>query len=134
MQFQVPQFIEMEDKIFGPLSFKQFIYLTGGAGLSFVIYKMLPFFFAFMLIFPVASFSLALAFYKPNGKPFIRVAEAAVKYFFGGKFYIWKKEKNRKVKTEEIDTNNIPEIQVPKLSKSKLNELSWGLDVHKEIT
>ena len=27
MQYQVPQFIEVEDKIFGPLTFKQFLYI-----------------------------------------------------------------------------------------------------------
>ncbi|TSC80302.1 MAG: hypothetical protein G01um101429_152 [Parcubacteria group bacterium Gr01-1014_29] len=31
-QFQVPQFIEVEDKIFGPLTTKQFFYLLGGGG------------------------------------------------------------------------------------------------------
>jgi hypothetical protein len=29
MQFRVPQFIDIEDKLFGPLTFKQFIYLAG---------------------------------------------------------------------------------------------------------
>ena len=38
MRFQVPQFIEVEDKIFGPMTLKQFIYMAGGAGLSFLIY------------------------------------------------------------------------------------------------
>jgi hypothetical protein len=42
MRFQVPQFIEVEDKIFGPLTVKQFIYLAGGAGLVFILYHFLP--------------------------------------------------------------------------------------------
>ena len=42
MQFQVPQFIEVEDKIFGPLTFRQAVYLVGGAGLSYVIYRFSP--------------------------------------------------------------------------------------------
>ncbi len=33
MRFEVPQFIDVEDKIFGPFTFKQFLYLAGGAGL-----------------------------------------------------------------------------------------------------
>jgi len=32
MRFEVPQFIEVEDKIFGPFTWKQFIYLMGGEG------------------------------------------------------------------------------------------------------
>ena len=42
MHFQTPQFIEIEDKIFGPLTLKQFIYLAGAAGLSFTAYSLLP--------------------------------------------------------------------------------------------
>ena len=36
MQFQVPQFIETEDKIVGPFTLRQFIYVAG-AGLGSVI-------------------------------------------------------------------------------------------------
>ena len=44
MRFEVPQFIEVEDKIFGPFTWKQFIYLAGGAGAAVTLYLMLPFF------------------------------------------------------------------------------------------
>ena len=40
MQFKVPQFIDVEDKLFGPVTFKEFVYLAGGAGLIYVIYKL----------------------------------------------------------------------------------------------
>ena len=42
MRFQVPQFIEVEDKIFGPLTFKQFVYVTGGVGLAVILFLFLP--------------------------------------------------------------------------------------------
>src|SRR3989304_1999884 len=81
MRFSVPQFIEIEDKIFGPFTFKQFLYLAGGAGLIFLIYNFItPFFFALLFILPVGALSLALAFYKVNDKPFIFVLEAAFRY------------------------------------------------------
>jgi hypothetical protein len=38
MRYQVPQFIDVEDKVIGPLTIKQFIYLAGGAGMCFVIF------------------------------------------------------------------------------------------------
>ena len=41
MQFKVPQFLDIEDKIFGPFTFREFIYLAGAAGLCFVFYKWL---------------------------------------------------------------------------------------------
>ncbi|MCK4387104.1 MAG: PrgI family protein [Candidatus Pacebacteria bacterium] len=128
MQFQVPQFIEVEDKIFGPLTLKQFIYLVGGAGFSFALYTFLPKFIAFALMAPVLGLSIALAFYKINGKPFVLILESAFKYIFGNKLYIWKKEPHKKKqKKESVDV--IKQLNVPRLSESKLKDLSWSLDV-----
>src|SRR3954468_7224123 len=93
MRFQVPQFIEVEDKIIGPFTLKQFIFMAGGAGLSFLIYTTLPVYLSFPLIFIILAFSAALAFYKINKRfPFIYMVEAATKYFFGSKLYIWRKQ------------------------------------------
>ena len=52
MRFQTPQFIEIEDRIFGPLTLKQFIYLAGSAGLAFLFYRTLPLILAIWLIIP----------------------------------------------------------------------------------
>ncbi|MFM2424198.1 MAG: hypothetical protein RLZZ70_589, partial [Candidatus Parcubacteria bacterium] len=38
MQFEVPQFIEIEDKIFGPLTWKQFLYVGGGLSMTAVLF------------------------------------------------------------------------------------------------
>ena len=62
MRFQVPQFIEIEDKIIGPLTIKQFIYIAGGAGMCFVIIRFAGLLWGIMLSLPVAAFALALAF------------------------------------------------------------------------
>ncbi|MEK7081408.1 MAG: PrgI family protein, partial [Patescibacteria group bacterium] len=129
--FQIPQFIEVEDKIFGPLTFKQFIYLVGGGGISFVLYSVLPFFLAILLIIPVVGLSLALAFYKINNKPFIGVLEAAFRYALGNKLYIWKKSDRAAIHKEESITGQ--SVYVPKISDSKLKDLSWSLDVHQKI-
>ena len=133
MQHQTPQFIEVEDKIFGPLTFRQFLYLAGGAGISFIIYILIPVkFFAFLFIAPVVIFSLALAFYKINNKPFIQVAESAFSYWIGDKLYIWKK-RQPKERVKEGKIEDISSLVVPKLSDSKLKDISWSLDVHKKI-
>lgn len=128
MQFRVPQFIDIEDKLFGPLTFKQFVYLAGGAGLVFVLYKTLPFFFAFLLIIPVAGLAVALAFYKPNGKPFIFLFQSAVKYFTSNKLYLWKK-KQKKPESKETEQNDSLSSIIPMSSSSNLRDLSWSLDI-----
>ena len=131
MRFQVPQFIEVEDKLFGPLTFKQFIYVAGGVGASAVLFLLLPKFLAFLISLPIVLFALALAFYKVNGKPFIGVAEAFVKYMVTDKLYLWKKidktTDNRQQTTDE--GKPLEQIYVPKLSESKLKELTWSLDI-----
>lgn len=129
MRFQVPQFIEVEDKIFGPLTIKQFIYLLGGGGLSFIIYRLIGnLYISIILILPVIAFALALAFYKVNSKPFINVVEAAFTYYIGSKLYIWKKVDKAPV-AKDSGTNPAPDFYVPKLSDSKLKDLTWSLDI-----
>lgn len=131
MQFQTPQFIEIEDKIFGPLTFKQFIYVAGGTGISFILYVYLPFFIAAILIIAIMGLSLALAFYKHNNKPFLDVIESAFMYLISNKLYIWHKKPAAK-KTIGVEVPKTG-LYVPKLSDSKLKDLAWGLDVHKKI-
>lgn len=130
MRFQVPQYIEVEDKIFGPLTFKQFIYLAGSVGVVVVFYTLLPHFIAIILGLPILAFGAALAFYRINGKPFIFYVESSVKYFFGSKLYIWKKEDKVPVKSSvNRPETEAPQVYVPKLSESKLKDLSWSLDI-----
>jgi hypothetical protein len=88
MQFQVPQFIEVEDKIFGPFSFKQFVYLAGGAGLAFVLYKLLPLWIALVPGLLIIGLALLLTFYRPNGKPFIDMMQSWFRYIGGSKLYV----------------------------------------------
>lgn len=135
MRFQVPQFIDVEDKIFGPLTLKQFIYLAGGAGIGVIFFTFLPKFLAFILAAPFVGIALALAFYKPNNRPFVNNLESMIKFFFGERLYVWKKLP-REIKPGEENplTGLPPQLSVPTLSgaNSKLKALNWNLDVKKE--
>ncbi len=131
-QYQVPQFIEVEDKIFGPLTLKQFIYLAGGGGLCLMLFTLLPLWLTFILAIPVLTFSATLAFYRVNGRPFIVALEHAVGYFFGTKLYLWKARKADAPATGQaasVDTQKAQAQLVPKLSNSKLKDLSWSLNI-----
>ncbi|MEK7227523.1 MAG: PrgI family protein [Patescibacteria group bacterium] len=131
MRFQVPQFIEVEDRIFGPLTFKQFIYVAGGVGICVILFIFLPKFLAILLALPVAALAGALAFYKVNEKPFINMVEAFFNYSMTSKLYIWRKEaKPMQDKAASAQGSGVPkQIYVPKLSESKLRELTWSLDI-----
>jgi hypothetical protein len=128
MRFQVPQFIEVEDKIFGPLTFKQFIYIAGSVGIAIVLFVFLPTFLAILISIPIVVFGAMLSFYRMNGKPFIEIVEAFIRYSLGGKLYLWQKEE-KKPEHHEVGAGPAPEVYVPKLSDSKLKDLSWSLDI-----
>lgn len=141
MRYQVPQFIEVEDKIFGPLTIKQFLYVAGGAAIGFIIWSLLPKFLAIIIGVPVVLFFMALAFYRFNDRPFIYTVEYAVKYFLGKKLYIWHKKENKPVDSsekkgsinEKDGEKNDSNIFVPKLSDSKLKEISWSIDIKENL-
>jgi len=135
MQFQVPQFIEVEDKIFGPLTFKQFVYCAGGLGAAYLIWRMLPIFLSAPLILGVGGLAAALAFFEWNGRPFIVALENAFYYLIRSKLYLWNNEQKSKkatkfVKPAEQATSN---VYIPKISDSKLHELAWSLDIKERI-
>lgn len=132
MQFRVPQFLDIEDKIFGPFTFSQFVYLAGGAGLCFVLYQLLGFFWGALPILMVAGLAGALAFYKPNGKPFVHMVEYALKYAAQDKLYLWqRREKIIEAKKEEAKKEKAETMQAShkKLTGSKLRDLAWSLDL-----
>jgi hypothetical protein len=133
MQFQVPQFIEVEDKIFGPLTFKQFIYLGGGLGLSYILFRLMPLLIAFPFIAGVMGLAIALAFLKYNGRPFIMAMESAFFFTLHPKLYLWNNERKPVKAKEKAAQARGPEIYVPKLSESRLHELAWSLDIKERI-
>lgn len=129
MEYQVPQFIDVEDKIFGPLTFKQFIYVAGGAGLCIILVLYLPRLLGILLAIPVAAFSAALAFYKVNNKSFTDMLEAGMKFYINDRLYIWKKMEKTDAPT--AITVEAPVVVREKLgiSGSRLHDLAWSLDI-----
>lgn len=133
MRFQVPQYIEVEDKIFGPLTFKQFIYIAGSLGICAVLFSLLPKFIAILLSIPIAMLGAALAFFKVNDRPFSLLIEDFIKFYIGARLYIWRKEANKK-REEGVVLGDRPleQLSVPKLSGSKLRDLTFELDVKQQ--
>lgn len=134
MQFQVPQFIEIEDKIIGPLTLKQFIYLAGTAGLAYVSYALIPF-QAIGILFAVAflSFGGLLSFYKHNNRPFIKLISSVFYYYTKPQLYIWKprkKEEDKKLDISNFKTTQAIVSQNMTPSVSKLQDMSWQLDMN----
>ncbi|MBY0539568.1 PrgI family protein [Patescibacteria group bacterium] len=132
MQFQVPQFIEVEDKIFGPLTATQFIYLVGGGGFAVAMWLLLPLWAAVLIGGPVAGLGVALAFYKVNDRPFIQVIEAAFQYILKSKLYIWEHKNAEPSPEQAAERDNDPAKFVPAATGDRLKDLAWSLDVQEK--
>ncbi len=132
MQYPVPQFQDIEDKIIGPLTFKQFLYILGGVGASYAIMQTLPKGLNYLIIAPIAGLSLALAFYRINNQPFINIIESAFYYAIRNKLYLWSHKKKYK-KTKLIQSNTEKSIEVPNISDSKMKDLAWSLDINENV-
>lgn len=142
MEFEVPQFIEIEDKPFIFFTFKQFIFLVGGAGLGFIIWRVLygPLgaFFAVLPAIPVTVFIGLLGFKIVHPKElFIETVEHAFRFFIKKRIFIWRKKYGQAEKGErasdslgEIDFNN---LTIHPGKRSNLSDLSWSLDTRSEI-
>lgn len=133
-QFQVPQFITVEDKVIGPLTVKQSFFVLGGAILIIIgNFILVPFlFWPFAAIIGVIAGTLA--FLKINDVPLPTIVKNGFLYLMRPHVYIWKKEYAQKGAKQTISA--IPDITVamtPKLSQSKLSDLAWSLNIKEKL-
>jgi len=132
MRFQVPQFINIPDKLFGPFTFKQALYLVGGGGMVFALYKLLPLYAAVFLGVPIAGLAVALVFYRPNGRPFVEMLESFLLYSFSHKFYLWRQAENKieQLGVKQVHEKFPEEGDLPKEDgRQKISDLAWSLDI-----
>lgn len=123
----MPQFIEVEDKIFGPLTWKQFIYMGGGIGLTVIVFLYFPLVVAFLIAVPVMALALALAFYKVNNRNFVEILGAGFTFYTKNRLYLWRKEE--KQAKAVVPAPAVPPREKLGLSGSKLHDLALSLDI-----
>lgn len=138
MEFTVPQFIEKEAKIVGPLTFKQFLFVGTAGAICMIIYFILPMFVFILACLVLIGGAAALALYKKEGIPLYMVVSKSVLYLFKPKVYLWKK-KNTPIRMIKVDDakkkeeeemqekqNKGPQLKVSK--SSRLNDLSTQIE------
>jgi hypothetical protein len=129
MQFPVPQFTDVEDRIIGALTFKQFGIVFLAALIIFAVYTISKSVFAtavagFFLGIP----SLALSFGKLNGRPLYSSAGNFIRFLFGAKKYVYHKQAQTAVEQKMPVT--VKEEKAPKDKKVlavKIKELNYIL-------
>lgn len=133
-QFQVPQFITVEDKIIGPFTLKQFAFIGSGALLILFLGTIFQGFVFYVLMVFVGSLATSLAFLKINEQSLPLIIKNAFFYFIHPRLYIWKQEVAKKQSPKEaVKTPTVGITSMPKLSVSKLSDLAWSLDLKDKI-
>lgn len=92
MQFSVPQFIDVEDKIVGPLTAKQTVYLIMGGGFLLICFTLFDLVFFLVIFAIVAPLTLGFAFYRPKGITLSRYLGNILDYFTTDHLYLWRRE------------------------------------------
>lgn len=132
MRFVVPQFIEYEAKIVGPLTFRQFVYIGIAAAICFILYFSMPFslFIAACVVLGIGA--LALAFLKIGGRSLPTILANFLRFNLAPKMYIWKRKeqvitmfKKEEVKKEEEKEEELP-LKIAE--KSQLKKLHTKIE------
>ena len=132
MRFTVPQFIEHEPKIVGPLTFKQFMYIGVAAAICFVVYFTASFTVFVLTVIVVGGLGFAFAFLKIDDRSLTTLLINFVKYTLSPKMYLWRKkdEAVQMMKEMEFKAKETPEDEMPlKIGgKSRLKNIKTQVD------
>jgi hypothetical protein len=90
MKFQVPQFIQAETKLIGPLTLRQFLWVAGGVCMIVMEFLLLGGVIRIIAVLLTGGFFGALAFLKMDGMPFINFLAYMLSYALGSKRYVYK--------------------------------------------
>lgn len=129
-QYLVPQFIEVESKIIGPISGRQFVIMLIAFGLSYVTFMIFqsPYIFIPGIIFFI-GIGIALAFFKINGQSMHYVLLNLTQTLKRPRLKIWKREYVKDKKSKNDD--DLPPVYIPvkpRVSESHLTEMSLMVD------
>lgn len=137
MQFQVPQFIEHDPKILGPLTLKQSLYVGAALAASFFCY--LYFGKSSFPLFVLTSggffaVSMAFAFYKIEGLPLLTVIKNFFSFSTKSKQFIWDRKETpvfvsgkKKETKQKVEENPYAGMK----KEGRIEELSKKLDFGK---
>lgn len=127
-QITVPQFIDVEDKIFGPITTRQFIIMLVTGLILFIAFKLADLALFIFLFIIIAGIGFTLAFVKINGQPFHYFLLNLAQTMRRPSRRLWKKDlSDRKLKEyQEASKVEVMEIvkKVPRASYNRIRDLS----------
>lgn len=131
MLTNVPQYIDVEDKVAGPLTVKQLIWMLILGAVLFVLWMLIPAKSIFIVIaLPILALFVAMAFYKPFGQPLPGFIASGFMFLFAPKIYVWKRMPQNKLvqKRASIKQDTLPQMRNEKLTPQQISALAHVLD------
>ena len=127
-QFVVPQFIDAEDKILGPITGRQFLIMLIVLFTDAVLFKLLSFVFFLLFAIPLFALGVVLAFARVNGQPFHYFILNITQTFRKPRLRVWDKTLNdgelRALTKDMTPPPPPPPARKAPVSASKLAELT----------
>lgn len=123
MMSSVPQFIDVEDKIAGPLTWRQLLWMIGMGAVLLFLFNVVSFTIFLILAVPTVLLFCALAFYRPNNQPLIVYALSAVFFLFRPKVAVWERPVARPMVPKKIP-EKAPDSATPRTKKVTREELA----------
>ncbi len=129
MMFSVPQFIDVEDKIAGPLTWKQLLWMIGMGAVLLFFFNLFDTPLFIISAIPTVLLFAAFAFYKPDGFPLTTFIFYAILFLFRPKVAVWERPVNTRPLVKAPEKKNEDSIAQPKeINEEKLKELARILD------
>lgn len=128
-QYKVPQNVDMQDKIVGPLTMFQFLYLLAGGMIFYSTFKAGQTVLMILVGIPAALVGLAFAFVKVNDQPFNKFVVSFAFFLTHPKSRVWHQGGSTPSVQVTVDPNKKDVHVTPKaLDKQKLATLAHTLD------
>ena len=132
-QFIVPQFIDVEDKIIGPITTRQFIILLVGFIIIGICYKLFDFSLFVTISIIILALTGTIAFFKINGRPFHYFILNVYQTLKRSRLRVWNQSLSELDAEHEIDQSHFGPAGKPPLAPkhyaiSRLAELSLIVD------
>ncbi|MDO8513637.1 MAG: PrgI family protein [bacterium] len=138
MQVPVPKDIDLEDKIIGPMTLRQFLYVLVGGTIAYTVFQKIGGpqgnnQLAIMLAIPIALFSLALAFMKIQGRPLGDFLVSTLIFFIRPRQRIWRKhDAQQGIIMDESKKPKEQKITKQPINVKELSDLTKILDADNE--
>lgn len=139
MQFRVPQNIDLEDKIVGPLTLIQFIYVLSGGLVDYILFQAIGgshIGIFLVLAIPIILVALALAFLKIQDQPLLHFIQAGIIYLQRPKIRFWKREGYVQPVIFSPEKTNVQAqpVAAKKIERTDLERLAYVLDTRPQST